>query len=184
MFFLSCIAAVADVFVNEPSADWEGHAQRMLNVQSPSSQAAIEADSAAETDSSVPAEVAAVRFFPRKKLAILKRKLAGENPVDILRDEIMDRGINFKSKDKEKWIELARGDDSSVRRRIERGGGRGGSGSGETSRGGGESNRGNGGTSSNEDVVLSASDQINVLIDLAIDKNILGRMYYGWESHV
>ena len=177
---------MADVFVNEPSADWEGHAQRMLNVQSPSSQAAMEADGAAETDSSVPADIAAVRFFPRKKLAVLKRKLAGENPVDILRDEIMDRGINFKAKDKDKWIELARGDESSARRRIERGGrgGGGGEGGGEPSRGGGETSRGNGGTRSDQDVVLSASDQINVLIDLAIDRNILGRMYYGWESHV
>ena len=118
---------------------------------------------------------------------VLKRKLAGEHPVEILVDEIAEK-TNFPFANN--WIELARGTATDARRTIGGGGG-GSSNGGGNGDGGGNRERstackGTDGAagSGSSPRLLSVNDQVGVLIDLATDPNILGRTWVGWESHV
>jgi len=141
----STIASVADVFVNEPSADWEYQANKILESKG---------DPQRGPKDDV---VARVQFYPKEKVKILRRKLNGAHPVIVLKDEIEAR-INKERK--QEWKKIAQGFPTDVRSSVPA----------------------TPGSSLLE--VVSSSDQVKCLIDLATDDNILGRLWIGWEAHI
>lgn len=167
----STIAAVGEVFVIDPSADWESYARRVLASKRIPTKRDVgkngEGDDDEEKiDDNDNDNPSSIKFYPRKKLATLKRKLKGVHPVAILKDEIAGR-TNESFIDK--WTKIA-----EVSRSVK---------VKDMKRMDGDASGGNV-TANDSEPTLTVNDQVNVLIDLATDPNILGRAWVGWEPHV
>ncbi|GAU90192.1 DNA dependent Protein Kinase catalytic subunit [Ramazzottius varieornatus] len=131
------LMATMDVFIQEPSMDWLSNARR------------VSAKEATPTSD--------LTWFAKDKIAIVGRKLLGENPAYITRDEALanpwfpnQKSVLFSLKNFTEWC---LGDKDSVRRAYPQTG-------------------------------LSVEAQVQCLIDQATDSNLLGRIFVGWDAWV
>ncbi|XP_068717854.1 DNA-dependent protein kinase catalytic subunit-like isoform X1 [Montipora capricornis] len=120
-----------DVFIKEPSLDWQVFARKQAKTQGINSE---DKDAA---------------WYPRQKIQNARKKLEGFNPAFVMRDDLM---LGHKSNPWYKPMEaVCLGDEAvNIRAREPESG-------------------------------LSVESQVACLIDQAMDPNILGRTYDGWE---
>lgn len=120
-----------DVFIKEPSLDWQVFARKQAKTQGINSE---DKDAA---------------WYPRQKIQNARKKLEGFNPAFVMRDDLM---LGHKSNPWYKPMEaVCLGDEAvNIRAREPESG-------------------------------LSVESQVACLIDQAMDPNILGRTYTGWE---
>ena len=96
-------------------------------------------------------------WFPKDKIAIAERKLLGDNPAYVTRDEVLT-SVYFPNQKMAQFplkyfTDWCLGEENSVRRAYPESG-------------------------------LSVEAQVECLIDQATDSNLLGRLFIGWDAWV
>lgn len=136
----SLILDTCDIFVKEPLLDWFKDARQRNNQQG-----------GADLD-----EERALSWYPRAKIAVVKQKLLGVNPVRILAKELRESRHGSRTEYITNLLQAIQGHEDSIRVAHLR----------------------------SRAQYLSASDQVDVLIEQARDSNILGRTWSGWCPYI
>ncbi|KAG1168656.1 hypothetical protein G6F71_008958 [Rhizopus microsporus] len=86
---------IMDIFVKEPLLDWKKAAVKQAKHQKTERGSNVSRENSLTEPSSSSSTTDEIKWYPQKKLEIAKRKLEGDNPVDIVVDELTNGHAKF-----------------------------------------------------------------------------------------
>ncbi|ORE05303.1 hypothetical protein BCV72DRAFT_250689 [Rhizopus microsporus var. microsporus] len=86
---------IMDIFVKEPLLDWKKAAVKQAKHQKTERGSSVSRENSLAEPSSSSSTTDEIKWYPQKKLEIAKRKLEGDNPVDIVVDELTNGHAKF-----------------------------------------------------------------------------------------
>lgn len=144
----SLILDTCDIFVKEPLLDWTKEAKKKLQQQ-------LSEDEPIEEKKSHEREMEALSFLPKQKIDKVKKKIAGVNPVLILKQELSE-STHASKKYYKQLCETIQGPIGSQRNTL----------------------------LAQKKTFLDVEEQVDCLIETARDPDILGRVWLGWSAYI
>jgi len=143
----SLILDTCDIFVKEPLLDWTKEAKKKLQQQLSEEEAPAEKSHEREMES--------LSFLTKQKIDKVKKKIAGVNPVLILKQELAE-STHATKKYYKQLVETIQGPPGSARNTL----------------------------LAKKKTYLDVEEQVDCLIEAARDPDVLGRVWLGWSAYI